>query len=112
MDESILSDIRKGANNDNLSSISKYFKKGVINNNNYSFSFNNFDESKNNENEGNYKDFNANDDNNNEEENKLINCEIKLMLDEVVKYKTKAYNKFKMNRIEEAMREYVNVKFF
>ena len=37
-----------------------------------------------------------------EEDLKLINEEIKNMLDEVVSYKTNAYNKLKANKIEEA----------
>jgi hypothetical protein len=106
MSNSLLSDIKKGVNNDNLSSISKYFKKNsyIKNENiNNEITENIITENTNNE-------YNFIDKENKLEEVKLINEEIKQMLEQVIEFKTNAYNKLKSNKIGEALKDYFSVK--
>jgi len=67
-----------------LSTISRYFKKGYNNESDFTQT-------------------------QQKEEDRLINEETKKMLDEVIKFKTNAYNKFKANKIEDAMKDYFTV---
>jgi acyl-CoA-binding protein len=110
LDESLYSDIKKGANNDNLSSISKYFKKGSNNKNEKITTgrIENYFAIQPNQNQSqsqNIEEYNQ------EEDINIINEEIKKMLDEVVSFKTNAYNKLKANKIEDAKKDYFSVIF-
>jgi len=99
MDESIISDFRNNMNNENLSSISKYFKRGSIKYNENIFYDRNFNPENN----------QINIINDNIDEIKEINKEIKEMLDKVMDFKSKAYLSFKANKINEALKDYTNV---
>lgn len=102
LDESIICDFKNNMHNENLSSISKYFKRGSAKYNENIFYDKNFNP------ENNQINVIAE----NVEDVKEINKEIKDMLDKVMDYKAKAYLSFKANRINEAMKDYLNVKIF
>ncbi len=98
LDESLVSDFKNNINNENLSSISKYFKRSAKYNENI------------------FYDKNFNPENNsinilsdNIYEVKEIKKEIKEMLEKVMEFKTKAYLHFKANKINDALRDYSNV---
>lgn len=104
-DQSLLSDIKKGINNENLSTISKYFKKDKTN----KFSSNNNIINEKEKIEENFEK-EKKEENIDNEGLEIINDEIKSMLDKVVGYKTNGHNKFKINKVDEAMKDYLNVR--
>lgn len=100
LDESIISDFKNNINNENLSSISKYLKRGSVKYNENIFYDKNFNPENN----------QINIINDNIDDLKEINKEIKEMLDKVMILKAKAYLSFKSNKINEAMKDYSNVE--
>lgn len=102
LDETIISDFKNNVNNENLSSISKYFKRGGAKYNENIFYDKNFNPQNN----------QINVVTDNPEDLREINMEIKDMLDKVMDYKARAYLSFKANKINDAMKDYANVTNF
>lgn len=102
LDETIISDFKNNINNENLSSISKYFNRGSVKYNENIFYDKNF-------NPENNKIFVTNDN----QDNLLdLKNEIRAMLENIIKFKSKAYSNFKADNINDAMSDYLKVKFF